>query len=580
MSAMVTKEKNAQVIISLLKQNNIRHIIASPGNTNIALVGSVQNDPFFKVYSSVDERSAAYLACGLAEELGEPVVITCTGATASRNYAPGLTEAYYRKLPILAVTSTQNTARVGHLIAQVIDRSSVSNDVAKYSVTLPIVKDSEDLWDCEIKVNKAIHELTRNGGGPVHLNLETSYQLPFTSEDLPKYRNITRFEEGMSFPSLPHKVAIFIGSHRTFTKDEISTIELFCAQNNAVVFCDHTSGYYGKYKLNFALVASQDEMKIEAFKPDLTIHIGEVTGDYPSLRLVGRNVWRVSEDGEIRDTFKRLTKIFETNLISFLNNYISEDAKVKSEYYDFCHNELKTLRSSIPELPFSNIWIASEISGKLPENSVVHLGILNTLRSWNFFDLPETVRANSNVGGFGIDGVLSSLIGASMAKPGNIFFCILGDLALFYDLNVLGNRHVNNNVRVMVINNGKGTEFRNYNHHAAYFNDEDADKFISSAGHYGNKSRTLLKSFSESLGYEYLSASNKDEFYNSYDAFLDPKINEKPMIFEIFTDSSEESKALNIIHTMKYDGTQVIKNKAKKMLGKSSVSILKNVLKK
>ena len=108
MSLLITKEKNAQIIISLLKAHGIKKVIASPGTTNVALIGSIQNDPYFEIYSSVDERSAAYLACGLAEESGEPVVISCTGATASRNYAPGLTEAYYRKLPVLAITSMQN----------------------------------------------------------------------------------------------------------------------------------------------------------------------------------------------------------------------------------------------------------------------------------------------------------------------------------------------------------------------------------------------------------------------------------------------------------------------------------------
>ena len=49
-------------------------------------------DSWFEMYSSVDERSAAYMACGMAAESGEVVVLSCTGATASRNYVSGLTE--------------------------------------------------------------------------------------------------------------------------------------------------------------------------------------------------------------------------------------------------------------------------------------------------------------------------------------------------------------------------------------------------------------------------------------------------------------------------------------------------------
>lgn len=115
-----SSERNVQIVISLLKANGIKKIIASAGTTNYTLVGSLQHDPWFEIYSSVDERSAAYMACGLAAESNEPVVLTCTGSTASRNYLPGLTEAYYRKLPVLAITSHQGKDRIGQLIFQVV----------------------------------------------------------------------------------------------------------------------------------------------------------------------------------------------------------------------------------------------------------------------------------------------------------------------------------------------------------------------------------------------------------------------------------------------------------------------------
>ena len=118
-----TSEKGTQILIALLKAFGIKKVIASPGTTNMAFVGSVQNDPWFEMYSSVDERSAAYMACGMAAESGEPVVITCTGATASRNYMPGMTEAYYRKLPVIAVTYNAGIDKKHHLIAQQIDRA-------------------------------------------------------------------------------------------------------------------------------------------------------------------------------------------------------------------------------------------------------------------------------------------------------------------------------------------------------------------------------------------------------------------------------------------------------------------------
>ena len=198
-------EKNVQLMIGLLKAHGIRKVIASPGTTNITFVASMMHDPFFEIYSSVDERSAAYIACGMAEESGEPIVISCTGATASRNYFSGLTEAYYRKLPILAITSTREECKIGHLIDQQIDRTQQPKDTVICSEHLQVIKDDEDLWNCTIKANRAILALKHNGGGPVHINLPTMYSTDFSVEQLPKVRKISRLYAYNKFPKIENK---------------------------------------------------------------------------------------------------------------------------------------------------------------------------------------------------------------------------------------------------------------------------------------------------------------------------------------------------------------------------------------
>lgn len=577
MSYQHTPEKNAQVIISLLKAHRIRYVIASPGNTNTALIGSIQRDPFFTIFSSVDERSAAYLACGLAAETGEAVVISCTGATASRNYLSGLTEAYYRKLPVLAITSTQAVSKVGHHIAQVIDRSSIQNDVARHSVTLPIVKDDDDVWDCEIKVNRAILELTRHGGGPVHINLPTTYSKPYDVPSIPEYRVINRITREDPHPTLTGRVAVLIGAHKTWTPAESEALERFAIANNAPVFCDHTSGYRGQNRLLFALAASQEMFELSALRPDILIHIGEITGDYASLAMAGKQVWRVSEDGEIRDTFRKLRYVFEMSEERFFRHYADEKTPETFNYFGLCRDFLVQVRSKIPEAPLSNIWLASRIASRMPNGAVIHFGILNSLRAWNFFDLPDSVSSWCNVGGFGIDGCVSSLIGASLANRDRIYFAVVGDLAFFYDMNVLGNRHVGNNVRILLVNNGTGIEFKNYNHHAAIFGD-DTDMFVAASGHFGKKSPTLVKHYAEDLGFEYLSASTKEECEAHFERFLTPSGTERPMIFEVFTDSANESLALKTIQNIEENKKGQAKQLAKKILGQKGIDVLKKAL--
>lgn len=571
-----SSERSVQILISLLKQHNIRKIVASPGATNVTFVASMMQDPWFEMYSSVDERSAAYIACGMAAESGEVVVLSCTGATASRNYVSGLTEAYYRKLPILAVTSTQDIIRIGHLIPQVIDRRVIQNDIAILSEHIPVTYNDTDEWSNTIKINRALLELRHRGGGPVHLNLTTTYSRDFSVKELPQARLVKRTCFGEEFPSFPKgRIAIFIGSHLKFTVSENAAIDRFCATHDAVVFCDHTSGYKGKYAVPVSILTSQEKDMCHLVNTDLLIHIGEVSGGYITMRP--KAVWRVSPDGELRDIYQRLTHVFEMREQQFFEYYSDESVVPRTTFLENCLKELKAIHMQIPELPFSNVWIAQQTAHRLPEGSVIHLGILNSLRTWNFFITPISVYGYSNTGGFGIDGNVSSLIGASLVHPNHLCFGVLGDLAFFYDMNVAGNRHVGNNIRILLVNNGKGTEFRNYTHPGAAFGD-DADKFIAAGGHYGNKSRVLIKHYAEDLGYEYLSANNKEEYLKEVERFLVPEITERPMIFEVFTNSEDESDAIKIINNLTVSAVGILRNAAKTILNDSCKKIVKNIM--
>ena len=565
MTNYYSSDKATQIVVALLKAHNIRYVIASPGTTNIALVGSMQYDSYFKIYSSADERSAAYMACGLAAEAGEPVVITCTEATASRNYLPALTEAYYRKLPILVITGHHGLAQIGHLSSQTIDRSVHPNDTVKLSVSVNTIHTPEDEWRTIVDVNRAILELSHHGNGPVHINLEAGVSAGFHQKDLPEFRKINRVTDKQNMPMMPQgRVAVVIGSHVTFSKREVNAIDQFCSSHDAVVFCDHTSGYKGRYKVNSALIACQHNYHSELMNIDLLIHIGEVSGDtYTTGRLQPKAVWRVNPDGELRDTFRQLCYVFEMDEEDFFSYYTKEGTKTDN-YLQLCQNEYAAIMSQIPELPFSNIWVAKELHAKLPANAVVHFSIFNSLRSWNFFQLPDTIESSCNVGGFGIDGPLSTLIGASLAKPDQLHYMIAGDLAFFYDLNSLGNRHLQNNVRIILINNGRGVEFRKYDHPGSWFGD-DSDKFFAAAGHYGNMSPNLVKHYAEDLGFEYIKASSKEELLMIKERLLIPTLTEKPMLLEVFTQTNDEIGALDTIRNLTRDPKMVVKSTVKKV---------------
>lgn len=577
-----TNERNVQIVIALLKAHGIHRVIVSPGTTNMTFVVSIENDPWFHIWSSVDERSASYLACGMAAETGEPVVISCTGATASRNYMPGLTEAYYRKLPVLAITSTRGNYKIGHLIDQQIDRRNIPNDIAIESVTIPMVKDYEDERFCEIEANKAILALKLNGGGPVHINMYTRYSHDFSVREIPHVNTIYRHTiYDKEWPSIPHdgRIVVRIGSHADFTEEQTSAIDEFCATYDAVVCCDHTSGYRGKYEVHGQLVFGQQMWQSSLRNTNLCIHIGEVSGD--QFCVNAKHTWRVSPDGALRDTFGNLRRVFMMHETDFFNHYKKKDCN-HTEYLDSLNKEIDEIKNKIPNLPFSNIWMAQQMHDKLPKGCEIHFGIYHSLRSWNFFKLPMGIQAKCNVGGFGIDGGVSSMIGASLSNSDKLFFGVFGDLAFFYDMNVIGNRHVGNNVRILLINNGKGNEFRNYGHPCFFLGDE-ADKYIAAAGHYGNMSNLLVKNYGESLGYDYLKAANKEEFISVIEHFLSPHIGDRPILFEVFTETDDESNALetilNIVIDQKAQIKTNIKKAVKKVVGDKGIETIMKIIK-
>lgn len=572
-----TDETNVQIVVSLMKHHGVRRVVASPGATNVTLVACLQRDSYFTVYSSVDERSAAYMACGIAAETGGPVALSCTGATASRNYLPGLTEAFYRKLPVLAITSSQHLGRIGHMHPQMLDRTNELNDICRVSVQCPSVHSAEDRWACEANVNRALLELTREGGGPVHLNLVTTYSANYYVAELPAVRAVDRVMPGDELPSLDGKrVAVFVGAHCAWSDSAVEACEAFCERYGALVFCDHTSNYPGAHGVMGALIAMQKHYTSPCLAVDVMVHIGEISGANASPNP--KETWRVSPDGQPRDRFRKLRYVFGMGEEEFFRAYAAVEGT--SSYSDLAEEwraEDERIRAKIPELPFSNIWCAKQLSQALPVDSVLHVGINNSLRSWNFFPKDPSIRSYCNTGGYGIDGCVSSLLGASLCSPDRLFFGVVGDLACFYDLNSLGNRHVGGNMRLMVVNNGVGTEFKNYYHQAAAFGDE-GDAYMAARGHFGSQSRALLRHFAEDLGFEYLYAEDKTSFREAAERFTDPEMTERPMLLEVFTNSDDESDALRAMHSLETDAAGAAKEAVKSLLGNKGMATVKKML--
>ena len=554
---------NVELIVDLLKNNNIKDLVISPGGTHISLVKLVQNDNFFNCYSVVDERSAAYFAIGIYHETGNPVALLCTSAQATRNYVPGLTEAYYSNIPILAITMEKHPRFRYQGYMQQPDQISLPNDSVKKSFELPFVNDINDVYFSRRVANEAFLELSRNGLGPVQLCVPV---LDFKIAEVePVNRSIIRYnrDEIKSIDFKNKKILIVIGQHKVFTNEEIDAIDKFCLGSNTVIYTNHLSNFSNRFSVNGNLLIStiKDDEFMDII-PDVIISIGGQTGDYPLYLKLSKTDyskiehWIISEDGLIKDTYDKLTKVIQCSEYEFFKN-VDLNNKVSHSYFKAWKEKVLNLKYDLP-IPFSNTYIASYMKDKIPKNSRIQFSILNSLRVWNLFDLDSSIRCYSNVGAFGIDGGMSTLIGQSIVTN-EFCFMIIGDLAFLYDINSISIRGIKNNLRIMIINNNGGIEFKLHGG-----NNEEIDKYIAASNHFKN-----AKGWAESCGFEYLIADNKEDFISQCNKFV--STSEKPIVFEVFVTDEEESNAYNSIldYNRKFTTKEVIKRSIKKIINKT-----------
>lgn len=563
---------NVEIVVSLLKKNNICDLVISPGGTNIPIIQAVQDDAFFNCVSVVDERSAAYVAIGIYLQKRNPVAIICTSAQATRNYIPGLTEAFYKRVPILAITMEKHPRFKYQEYMQAPDQTSLPKDSVKCAFELPFISDINDYYHSIRVVNEAILELSREGNGPVQLCVPW---LDFPLTDIkPNIRRIKRYRssEINKEDYNNKKILIVIGEHLPFKSEEYNSINTFCENTNSVIYTNHLSNFTNNYSVEgnlFLLTASFDE--IQSLKPDIIISVGGQTGDYPFYLAFSNNKlqdiehWRLCEDGKIVDTYDKLTRVYQGSIVQFFSQVDSYNNE--HTYYDKWIKAINSKNIDV-SLPFSNASIAQFMHDKMPHNSIIQFSILNSLRIWNLFHLDSSIECYSNVGAFGIDGGMSTLIGQSLVTN-KLSFMIIGDLAFLYDMNSLSLRELKNNVRILLINNNGGIEFKLHGE-----NKKERDRYISAADYHGS-----AKSWSTSCGFTYYSARNMDEFKQFSDAFVSES--EKPILFEVFVSDYDESDAyLKILgENREKTAKDLVKKTIKGLLGDSTFNKIKHTLK-
>lgn len=587
---MYSDLKSYQIIIALLKKWNIRHCVLSAGSRNVPFVHSVEEDPFFKCYSVVDERSAGYFALGLSQQIQKPVVISCTASTASCNYWPPVAEAFYQGVPLVILTSDRDAAMLGQWEDQMIDQVGMFDRHVRKSVNLPEVKDERDWIFCQRLVNEALLELNHHGTGPVHINIPMeSYSLSFKVKELPNVTKIDRidmfsdnkeWEEKLIRLKSCKRILVTCGQMSYVKKSLSDNIEKFFHTYDVSISVEHMGNVSCDGCINTSVCFETRYVtneKFEELMPEIVISYGNniTQGLKEMLRKYHGKFehWLIQEDGRVIDMYKSLTTIFECPADYFFKrcNEFAQGRKNSMEY----HSLIKDYADSVvyPDFPFCSVYAIQEIVPDIPSGSILQLAINNSIRITNFFKLKSHVTTYANIGTYGIDGCLSTLIGQAAATD-NLAFLITGDLAFFYDMNALRIKHVGRNVRVLMINNEGGGEF--------YYNGSwrnDSSDLHTTARHH-----TKAEGWVRECGFEYFGVHNKEELAKVKEKFFDTS-SVRPIFIEVFTEMRDDaSKIIDFYNFSKPMKPVTVKNQIKGIinstLGDGAIKTIKKVIKK
>lgn len=572
---MYSNVKNVQLLVAMLKAKKVKNIVVSAGTSHDAIARSLECDDYFKTYNIVDERSAAFFALGLIQELNETVAIVCTAGTAAVNYLTGVTEASRRNLPLVVITADKNPYYYNQFEDQMVDQINLFKSVVKHTVSLPMIKDDKDKWYCERLLNEAFLEINHHGTGPVHINIPIEEGMfaigdTFTTKELPKIKVIERLDVSSDlnkweekFRSLKNKkVLIVYGQDYNVTQSRIEKLEKIFRNYNCLISTEKLSNLHCEGAIEMSKVSRMMTVsgEFEQICPDVVISLaGSVAWD-GKFALKSNNKkfenWLVSEFGMVQDFYRNLTNIFECSIDEFLEKMSNYEIDEKNDYYNLCKN--LDAKFELPNFEYSNLYVTQKLMNNIPKDSILNLANSSTIRLAQYFDNDPSIKIYCNRGIHGIDGCMSTFIGQS-AVTDKLSFLIIGDLTFFYDMNALWNRYVGKNVRIMLVNNSGAALF--------HFN-QGLQKYPTLNENVAADHNATAKGWTESRGFKYLSSTNKEEFDKNLVEFVNPN-SDKPIILEVFTKKEEDARLQHEFFEYNLPDSEKLKRNIKSVIKKA-----------
>lgn len=556
MKKATTDKKWIADMAEIFAAKGLKNAFLSPGSRCAPLVIAFNRHSKINCRSIVDERSAAFVALGFAQENKTAAVLICTSGSALLNYAPALAEAYYSNTALIVLSADRPKELIDQADGQALKQNDVYKNYIKASFELPNqLQDSADYAFSNRIVNEAINTALTAPYGPVHINIplkEPLYGLKEYAEKLKpkiiepvKSNNQIDPEEMEKLVRMWNESAskMILLSSSTADKELTENISKLSGDPSLVVLSEYLSNKQNKDFIQTIdpTVEMIGNKEIESYKPELLITYGGALLSKKLKVFLRKNPakihWHIQEGyGKTVDTYFSLTHQLNCKPSDFFASLAKKEIRRISNFkakWKIAEQKGKERHAEILKAaPWSDLKVFEQLMKAIPDKGILHLANSTPVRYVALF--PDLHNKNwtfySNRGVSGIDGSVSTALGQSIATK-EFSTIITGDLSFFYDSNALFNLHVPPNFRIIIINNQGGNIFRIINGPSEL---EELEQCFETKHSF--KAEYIAKAF----GLTYYFCKNIEELNLSLDTFYESD-KKKAAVLEISTPNAESA---------------------------------------
>ena len=548
-----TDKESCNILIDVLAGHGIKDYVLSPGSRNAPLIVALSRRGFLSKRIIVDERSAAFVAVGMAQQLQKPVAIVCTSGTALLNYAPAVAEAYYQKIPLIIISADRPKEWIYQDDSQTIRQFEALSQFVKRSYDIPARCDDDTArWYVNRIANDAIAEATSGQKAPVHINIQIDEPLNGEKEWQNEQRIIEVVEtkpvlsefviSRLGEECRNKRVMILAGFGSYDSSLEKSIVEL--SKNDNVVVLTETIANIKHSRFISAIdrtLLAMNDNDTELYVPDVLITFGGAIVSRmikTFLRKVHpKEHWHIGVTDVTVDCMQSLTKRILTNptdfFMQFSKVFVGDNNNYSFDWHTLYRNATRRHQDYLSNIPWSDFKAFSIIFSMIPRSFRLQLSNGTTIRYAQLFGDLIAVDNHCNRGVSGIDGSTSTALGASLVYD-HPTLLITGDMSFSYDLSGLASLYNSSNLKIIVIKNGGGGIFRFIKNTAS----------LPELEEYFEVSRDIpVKSYADAFGFKHFQASSERELSEVLPSFFSET--SMPAILSVITSAKISANVLS-----------------------------------